>query len=105
MEPVEPDSSGGALSGLVVFLIIASVLGVGVAGFVAFQVLGESAPTTTIAAALITTTTAPPTTTTEAVTTPLPPTTTPTQVEEDPTRPRHLLTVHGVGYRLDLEPS
>jgi len=25
------------------------------------------------------------------------------KVEEDPRRPRHLLTVHGVGYRLLLE--
>jgi DNA-binding response OmpR family regulator len=24
-------------------------------------------------------------------------------VEEDPGRPRHILTVHGVGYRLDCE--
>jgi len=84
MEPVEPDSSGGAFSGLAVFLIIAGVLGLGVAGFVTFRVLGESAPTTTIAAAPVTTTTAPSTTTPTTVTTTLPPTATIAQVEEVP---------------------
>lgn len=86
VEPVEPESSFGAYSGLIVFLVAAGLLLLGITIFLIFQVVGSSESTTTVAAAPSTTTTSSLTTvsTQLVTTTTTAPITTTTEPEEDP---------------------